>query len=176
MSEGGASGPEPHAPTVRGPRRRDRGDPVPGAKVEIWHTDATGDYSAFIDDRRGKDKGPGSRFLRGTQTAGPDGIVEFHTIYPGWYPGRSVHIHVRIHHDTTTVLTSQLFFDDAYTKSVFRTAPYAEFGNPDTTNAQDSFAGDPTSEGTLLTTRPARTRRGHGTLALINVSVGIPPR
>ena len=92
--------------------------PVPGAKVEIWHTDGSGDYSAFVDRGGGKDEGPGTTFLRGTQTAGDDGIVEFLTIYPGWYSGRAVHIHLRVHLDDATVLTSQMFFDDDYTASV----------------------------------------------------------
>ena len=61
---------------------------IPGADVEIWSADATGDYSAFTDDNGGKDEGAGTTFLRGTQTANDDGIVEFLTIYPGWYPSQ----------------------------------------------------------------------------------------
>ncbi|HET9542285.1 MAG TPA: hypothetical protein VFP02_04350, partial [Acidimicrobiales bacterium] len=73
--------------------------PVAGAAVEVWHTDATGDYSAFTDNGGGRDEAEGTTFLRGTQTAGDDGIVAFTTIYPGWYRGRAVHIHVRVHRD-----------------------------------------------------------------------------
>lgn len=72
-------------------------EPIPDAAVEIWHCDTTGDYSAFPDNGGGKDAGSGTTFLRGTQTAGADGIVEFQTVYPGWYRGRAVHIHVRVH-------------------------------------------------------------------------------
>ena len=61
--------------------------PVAGAAVEVWHTDATGDYSAFADGGGGKDEAEGTTFLRGTQVADDDGIVEFATIYPGWYRG-----------------------------------------------------------------------------------------
>src|SRR3954454_10764947 len=145
--------------------------PVPGAKVEIWHTDSTGDYSAFIDNGGGKDEGPGTTFLRGTQTADDDGIVEFLTVYPGWYHGRAVHIHLRVHVDDATVLTSQMFFDAAYTASVYSTAPYAEFGLPDTSNASDSIAGDPQTEGTLLHTSSGETSNGTGTVALLNLGI-----
>jgi len=145
--------------------------PVPGAKVEIWHTDSTGDYSAFIDNGGGKDDGPGTTFLRGTQAADDNGIVEFLTIYPGWYHGRAVHIHLRVHLDDATVLTSQMFFDADYTKSVYSTAPYSEFGLPDTSNSADGIAGDPQAEGTLLHTVAGETSKGTGTVALLNLGI-----
>jgi protocatechuate 3,4-dioxygenase beta subunit len=145
--------------------------PVPDAAVEIWHCDATGDYSAFRDNGGGKDAAAGTTFLRGTQPATPDGIVEFATIYPGWYRGRAVHIHLRVHRDGATVLTSQLFFPDGYTDAVYASAPYAQFGTPDTRNADDSIAGDPKTEGTLLAVRDSGTDRGAGTLALLNLGV-----
>ena len=146
-------------------------DPVPNAAVEIWQTDATGDYSAFRDNGGGKDAATGTTFLRGTQAATDDGIVEFATLYPGWYRGRAVHIHLRVHRDGTTVLTSQLFFPDDYTDTVYAAAPYAQFGLPDTRNDEDGIAGDPTTEGTLLTVRAADTGRGAGTLALVNLGI-----
>lgn len=149
--------------------------PIDGA-VEIWHCDSTGDYSAFADHGGGKDAGPGTTFLRGTQAAGPDGIVEFQTIYPGWYRGRAVHIHVRARVGEQLVATSQLFFTDVYTKGVYADAPYAQFGLPDTSNAQDSIAGDVTTNGTLLTTTRAQTSGGAGTQALLNLGVPAPDR
>jgi protocatechuate 3,4-dioxygenase beta subunit len=144
---------------------------VPGAKVEIWHADATGDYSAFTDGGGGKDEGSGTTFLRGTQTANDEGIVEFLTVYPGWYRGRAVHIHLRVHLDDATVLTSQMFFDEDDTAQVYRDAPYAQYGLPDTSNSRDRIAGDPTSEGTLLATTAGETSRGAGTLALLNLGI-----
>lgn len=143
--------------------------PVPGAAVEVWHADATGDYSAFADGGGGKDEAEGTTFLRGTQVAGIDGIVEFTTIYPGWYPGRTVHIHVRVHVDDATVLTSQVYFDEAYTPEVYAAAPYAEFGLPDTSWAADGIAGDPEAAGTALVLAP----EGTGTLALLNLGIAV---
>ena len=46
-------------------------------------------------------------YLRGTQNTDADGMVEFRTIYPGWYTGRTVHIHVMAHPTTTDASTSQ---------------------------------------------------------------------
>jgi hypothetical protein len=150
--------------------------PVPGAAVEIWHADATGDYSAFTDNGGGKDEGAGTTFLRGTQTADADGIVEFLTVYPGWYRGRAVHIHLRVHLDDEIVLTSQMFFDDDYTAGVYAAAPYVEFGPPDTPNGSDNIAGDSAAEGTMLHTSAADTANGPGTLALLNLGVDASSR
>lgn len=141
--------------------------PVAGAAVEVWHTDATGDYSAFTDNGGGKDEAEGTTFLRGTQTAGDDGIVKFTTVYPGWYRGRAVHIHVRVHRDDAVALTSQVYFDEAYTEAVFATGEYAEFGPPDTTWAADGIAGDPLADGTAL----SLTAEGEGTRGLLNLGV-----
>lgn len=145
--------------------------PVPGATVEIWHCDATGDYSAFTDGGGGKDDGAGTTFLRGTQTANDEGIVEFATIYPGWYRGRAVHIHLRVHRDEEIVLTSQLFFDAGYTEGVYAADPYAENGLPDTSNESDSIAGDPADEGTLVATSATTVNGVAGTLGLVNLAI-----
>lgn len=145
--------------------------PVAGAAVEVWHTDATGDYSAFADGGGGKDEAGGTTFLRGTQAADEQGIVEFRSIYPGWYPGRAVHVHVRVRVDDDIVATTQLYFDDAATEAVLTTGPYAEFGLPGTTNADDGFAGDVAESGLLLVTTTAETSAGAGTLALLNLGV-----
>ena len=93
--------------------RDSRCEPVANAVVDIWHCDAGGAYSE-----------QGHPFLRGVQTTDRDGIAEFTTIYPGWYSGRTVHIHAKVHLDSSTVLTTQVFFDDAVTDEVFAAAPY----------------------------------------------------
>ncbi len=146
-------------------------EPVPGARVEIWHTDATGDYSSYADGGSGKDEGEGTTFLRGFQVAGDDGIVEFQTIYPGWYDGRAVHIHVIATVDGEDVLTTQLYFDEAYTEAVHATGEYARFGPPDTSWADDGLIGDPTTDGTGIVLAAAPTPLGDGTLGLINLAV-----
>jgi protocatechuate 3,4-dioxygenase beta subunit len=142
---------------------------VSGATVEVWHADASGDYSAYDDGGSGKDEGGGTTFLRGRQTADEDGIVEFASIYPGWYQGRAVHIHVDVDVGGEDVLTSQLFFPDAYSVDVFASGAYAEFGPPDTTNATDGLGGDIDRNGSLLSLSSLPS--GSGTLALLNLGV-----
>jgi len=149
----------------------DASAPVAGATVELWHCDATGDYSAFTDNGGGKDEGEGTTFLRGSQTAGDDGIVEFLTILPGWYSGRAVHIHMRVHLDDETVLTTQLYFDAEQLMPVYEEAAYADNGPPDTSNESDGVAGDPESEGTLLALVEGVTTRGAGSVALLNLGI-----
>ena len=125
---------------------------VPDAVVDIWHADAAGAYSGFdggtgagaAGGRPGGSGGGGraqteSRYLRGAQVTNADGIVEFVTVYPGWYPGRTVHIHAKVHLDRTTVLTTQLFFDDETSDAVFAKRPYADRGARDQRNASDGI-------------------------------------
>jgi protocatechuate 3,4-dioxygenase beta subunit len=112
--------------------------PLANAKIDVWHCDALGVYSDVTDrsfDTTGHD------FLRGYQTTDVNGKAEFTTIYPGWYRGRTVHIHFKI---TTTgtdgkayEFTSQLFFDDALTDKVHAAEPYAQKGQRDMRNADD---------------------------------------
>lgn len=117
--------------------------PVEGARVDVWHCDAEGNYSGYA--RQGSDgmlDTSGETFLRGTQMSGRDGVARFRSIYPGWYRGRTPHIHYKVWLDDRSVLTSQIFFPDALTAYLFRTeAPYAaRAAGRDTTNARDRIA------------------------------------
>ncbi len=98
-------------------READGCTPIENAIVDIWHCDAGGVYSGFAD-------GEGERFLRGAQATNADGIARFTTIYPGHYQGRTVHIHVKVHLDRQTVLTTQLYFDDEVSDRVFSGGGY----------------------------------------------------
>jgi protocatechuate 3,4-dioxygenase beta subunit len=107
--------------------------PLKGAAVDIWHADAAGVYSGF-------GSGAGSRtFMRGVQRTDKNGLAVFTTVYPGWYQGRAVHIHVKVHVGGSVVHTGQLFFSDTLTEQVYKAKPYAARGNPDVTNANDSI-------------------------------------
>lgn len=113
--------------------------PVPGARVDVWHCDADGIYSGVRNF--GATDTRGQSFLRGTQTAGTDGVAEFRTIFPGWYPGRAVHIHYKVFLDETTVLTGQVFFDDAMSDVIYAEHDaYAGHGERDMPNARDGIA------------------------------------
>ena len=142
---------------------------VSGAVVDLWHTDATGDYSEFTDGGSGKDEGEGSTFCRGFQISDADGIVEFETVYPGWYDGWAVHLHVMVLVDDENVLTGQLYFDESYTEEVHRTGAYAPFGPPDTGWDDDRIIGTPATDGTGLVLAAAATGLGPGTLGLANL-------
>jgi protocatechuate 3,4-dioxygenase beta subunit len=113
-----------------------------GAKVEIWHCDAAGVYSDVSDPGFNT---IGQNFLRGYQLTDANGVAQFTTIYPGWYSGRTIHIHFKVHDPTSDqnkVFTSQLFFDDALSDQVFSQAPYAEKGQRDRLNSTDSIYQD----------------------------------
>jgi protocatechuate 3,4-dioxygenase beta subunit len=107
--------------------------PKAGASVDVWHCDAAGAYSGVTASTRGQS------FLRGTQVTAADGTVEFATIYPGWYPGRTTHIHVKVRDGKTPRHIGQLFFPDDVTAQVYARAPYATRGKKDTTNQGDSI-------------------------------------
>ena len=106
--------------------------PIKNAAVDIWHCDATGNYSAFST--------PNQRtYLRGVQRTDANGVATFQTIYPGWYAGRAVHIHVKVHVGGNVVHTGQFFFSDSFTDAVYRRAPYTTRPNRTTRNANDSI-------------------------------------
>ena len=94
----------------------------------MWHCDAHGFYSGY--EGQGDDEATstvGQTFLRGVQIADHAGLVTFDTIYPGWYHGRTTHIHVKVILDGGKVATSQLFFPDALSEFIYENvSPYAE--------------------------------------------------
>lgn len=112
--------------------------PLPGAQVDIWHCDATGVYSDVQDPWFNT---TGQKFLRGHQITDMRGGARFVTIYPGWYPGRTVHLHFKIRNNPSASrsfdFTSQLYFDDTITDRVLSAPPYAARGPRTTRNRQD---------------------------------------
>jgi protocatechuate 3,4-dioxygenase beta subunit len=117
---------------------------VRNAAVDIWHCDAVGVYSGAIAGN------PGTNFMRGVQRSNAKGVATFDTIYPGWYQGRAVHIHVKVHVAGNVVHTGQLFFPARVTNAVYRRTPYSTHGaTPDTLNASDSIFRNGGSKGML---------------------------
>jgi protocatechuate 3,4-dioxygenase beta subunit len=117
--------------------------PIPRASVEVWHADALGNYSGFGSSSAD------SMFLRGVQRADGKGVVTFRTIYPGWYPGRAVHIHLKAHKGGNTVHTTQLFFDEDVSDAVYRASPYRNRSGNYTSNSDDSIYADGGADSTL---------------------------
>jgi len=108
--------------------------PVRGASVEIWHCDAAGVYSGVEQQQT-----VGELFLRGVQRTDAKGVATFLTIFPGWYPGRTVHIHTMVHLGGNVVHTGQLYFTEQVTRAVYAKAPYRRRAAArETTNANDA--------------------------------------
>jgi protocatechuate 3,4-dioxygenase beta subunit len=134
--------------------------PLSGAMVDLWQCDAKGVYSGVRDSRLGFDTA-GEKFLRGYQTTDASGVARFVTIYPGWYPGRTVHIHFKVRTPAPSgafEFTSQWYFDEALNQKILAGAEYARSGQRDTLNSNDGIyrnGGDqlllaPTSSATGL--------------------------
>ena len=137
--------------------------PIKGADVEIWHCDARGEYSGFEGGASS-----GTRYLRGHQKANARGRAKFLTVFPGWYPGRTPHIHLKVHAGGDVVHTGQVFFDDDVATAVYRRAPYRSRGQPDVTNDRDGiYAEAGSSKAQLKLRRREEGKRGYrGTITL----------
>ena len=132
--------------------------PIKGAAVDVWHCDAGGVYSGV--------QGNEDDFLRGVQRTNAKGVALFETVYPGWYPGRTVHVHVMVHIGGNVVHTGQLYFPDALTDAVYKRPPYSRRPSRTTRNAADSIFRNGGRRSTLKL-----TRRGAGYVGAIAMGV-----
>jgi protocatechuate 3,4-dioxygenase beta subunit len=135
--------------------------PLTNALVELWHADALGEYSGFVGNN-GHNEPDNGTFLRGGVLTNSSGVAAITTIYPGWYRGRCVHIHVKVHTNVTVtsdgsftggqeIHTGQLFFNETITTRVAAVSPYSTNTVPRTTLAQDSIYDDGGAASGLLT-------------------------
>ena len=148
---GGAGGPGGPPPGDGPPPGSGPGGPPPGAGPQMRNTP----NNDMV-------------FLRGGQISDAAGKVTFQTIYPGWYMGRTVHIHIKVHVAGEEVHTSQLFFDDDLSDRVFGQAPYDGHQGRDTRNATDTIFQDGGKEG-LLTMTPS----GNGYVGTLTLGVQV---
>jgi protocatechuate 3,4-dioxygenase beta subunit len=122
------------------------------ARVDIWHCDSAGQYSGYDSERSA-----GQTFLRGAQRADGQGVVSFETIYPGWYGGRATHVHCKAIAPDGREVTTQFYFPDELSDSVYRESAYAApRGGRRLANAEDGIFRDG-GDLTML-----RIRRGAG--------------
>jgi protocatechuate 3,4-dioxygenase beta subunit len=105
--------------------------PIPNAAVEIWHADAGGEYSGV--------EGNSGTWLRGIQRTGTGGRVRFETIFPGWYRGRTPHIHMKVFVSGDEVHTGQVFFGASAKHAVYAQGRYAARGQSETSNRADGI-------------------------------------
>lgn len=115
-------------------------NPIESAQVDIWHCDAAGIYSGVSDQGFNT---VGQKFLRGYQLTDATGKSQFTTIYPGWYSGRTVHIHFMIRtigaDGQSYEFVSQFFFDETLSDQVYSVQPYAAKGQRNTLNSSDNI-------------------------------------
>lgn len=187
-----------------------QGRPIPDAAVDIWHCDAGGVYSGFThmqlgpppDDRAdgpdGFDDGPppgfggggpghpsaptdASTFLRGIQLTDHQGRATFATIYPGWYAGREIHIHLKVHLEGAAAKntyagghvshTGQLFFPDETNLAISRQQPYVASRTPRTTKETDPIYRQENGDKSVVKIHPFPDKSSPGYLATITLAV-----
>ena len=136
--------------------------PFKGAQVDIWHANPQGLYSGI--SQIGTE---GKMYLRGYQITDNNGTVKFDTIYPGWYEGRAIHIHVMVRAfdnssggsrgvgeaesssggtNETFHWTSQMYLNNSINQQVHTQLPYSKHGLPPMTNEQDGIYSGPSTD------------------------------
>ncbi|SMX37121.1 dioxygenase family protein [Octadecabacter ascidiaceicola] len=120
--------------------------PLPNATVDIWACDGRGHYSGYtaspdLEATTGNHVTPQTdeRFCRGVFATDADGIAEFDTIYPGYYAGRAIHIHFKLHIDDKAYITNQALMPEDINARILQMPPYNEpRGTTRITNAQEA--------------------------------------
>ena len=132
--------------------------PLEGALVDIWHCDAEGVYSDAVDPKYFDTTG--KKFLRGYQRTDGSGAATFTTIYPGWYPERTPHIHYKIRSPTSAErayeFVSQVYFDEGLNDRVYARPPYAAKGKRTVSNLTDEIYRDTGGRQSMLAVTPAK--------------------
>jgi protocatechuate 3,4-dioxygenase beta subunit len=129
--------------------------PIKGAAVDVWHCDAEGVYSGVDGDS--------GTFLRGVQLTDAGGMADFRTVFPGWYPGRAVHIHLKVIQGGQA-WTGQLFFAQATQDEVYALEPYSGRGPADVPNSADGIYQE--SEGSTVVATDVGADRASGAVTV----------
>jgi protocatechuate 3,4-dioxygenase beta subunit len=132
--------------------------PLEGAIVDVWQCDAEGVYSDAKDPRYFDTRG--KKFLRGYQVTDKDGIAKFITIYPGWYPGRTVHIHYKIRSPDSAQspyeFVGQMYFPEGTSDRVYSKPPYAARGKRSVSNLTDRIYNSDGGRQSMLVVAPVK--------------------
>src|ERR687892_867043 len=122
--------------------------PLKDAKVDIWHANSQGVYSGVQEAGTTEND-----FLRGYQMTDDNGTVQFTTVYPGWYEGRAIHIHIKVRSfegsSQNFEWTSQFYLNNSITEQVHTQPPYSDHGQPDITNEEDIIFAGPSTDGLI---------------------------
>jgi len=149
--------------------------PLSDARVDIWHANAQGLYSGVKDDGTG-----GKTFLRGYQITNNNGTAIFDTVYPGWYEGRAIHIHIKVTafdgSKEKLDWTSQFYLNNSANEQVHTQPPYINHGPVPITNEQDGIFTGPSTDGLVKIDAGKHlmldlTKQGEGYTGIFNVVV-----
>ncbi len=132
--------------------RGDASAPLADAQIDVWHTDAAGVYSDE-DNPMNFERTANQKWLRGYQITDKSGVASFKTIVPGWYQGRTTHIHFKVRQfskqgNTTAEFTSQLFFDEADLKEIYAQPIYQRGEQRRFFNVDDDIFNERQADGT----------------------------
>jgi len=169
--------------------------PLEKAALDIWHCDATGVYSGFTSSGGGPPGGRGrggpprarvtdeTRFLRGVQLTDKQGIAEFQTLYPGWYAGRTIHIHLKVrvggsavgqrYSDGHVSHTGQVFLPEELTEQIAKLNPYSSHsGVHRTLQSEDQiFRSQSGAQSIMRVEKMAKATNTEGYVATFTVAV-----
>lgn len=126
--------------------------PMKDVYIDVWHCDAAGVYSDENNPMNHENTAD-QKWLRGYQITDDNGLATFGTIVPGWYRGRTPHIHFKARQfstsgNVTAEFTSQLFFHPEELAAVFAKKPYAMQGNLEQANERDGIFSEKLADGT----------------------------
>ncbi len=149
--------------------------PLKNARVDIWHANSQGLYSDILQIGT-----LGKKYLRGYQVTDDNGTVRFTTVYPGWYEGRAIHIHIKVRTfegaEKTFEWTSQLYMDDLISTGVHEQPPYSNHGQPTVKNMDDGIYSGPSTDMTIQNNTGKHlmvdvTKTGQGYIGTFNVGL-----
>ncbi|MYT07160.1 MULTISPECIES: intradiol ring-cleavage dioxygenase [Streptomyces] len=186
--------------------------PIRDAAVDIWHCDALGIYSGYESLSTGgggtaptgapptgepptgaptggtgggvhEEPTDDERYLRGTWRTDRQGRVTFRTIFPGWYRGRTVHIHTKVHVDGEwtdagyegghTCHTGQFFFDEESVLASAEVEPYSTSTTERTTLTEDTIYDQSGTTGGLLKLKYNKKNIAKGVIG--SITMGVAP-
>ncbi|KAH6916516.1 Intradiol ring-cleavage dioxygenase [Coprinopsis sp. MPI-PUGE-AT-0042] len=158
--------------------------PIKNAFVEIWAANATGAYGGYTGPTGQPTRIHEDTWLRGGIFTNDKGLVELKTIYPGYYTGRTTHIHTMVHTGAWQTRSNgtfvsgtgtlnhigQFFFDESWNDRVFASYPYNTNTVPRTLNNRD-FIMQQAGAGAVVKLQYLQSTLDQGLLGYITVVV-----
>ncbi|MEU6373708.1 intradiol ring-cleavage dioxygenase [Streptomyces sp. NPDC046909] len=172
MSSGGGGGVPSDAPSDGAtPSGTPTGEPPSGAP--------SGGTGGSIHQEPTDDE----RYLRGTWRTDKHGKVTFKTIFPGWYQGRCVHIHTKVHvngewtdagyEGGNTCHTGQFFFSEESVLASAEVEPYSTSTTTRTTLTEDTIYDQSGTTGGLLKLKYDKKHIAKGVVG--SLTMGVDP-